>query len=143
MVFVLPALLFWGLVLFAVWFFVFRAAARQERTVADAMRRDARFNALLETEGEPLHCLACQKTFFGPLPANGCPFCHTRAFVIPNQTSDDPALRAAGARTAPVAASPIADTSNAFADAPQGSAAREANPADTRAKNYIGFRDRG
>ncbi len=93
MLFVLPAVLFWGLFALAVWFFFFRATVRKERAVANAKKRSAEFDALLTKPGEPLHCLYCGHSFYGPLGDEGCPNCHTGAFVIPAQASSDPAVR--------------------------------------------------
>ena len=100
MLFVLPAVLFWGLFALAVWFFFFRATVRHERTVANAKKRSAEFDVLLATPGEPLHCLYCGTSFYGPLGEQGCPHCNTGAFVIPAQTSRDPAIRNAPPQTA-------------------------------------------
>ena len=126
MLFVLPAVLFWGLFALAIWFFVFRTAVKKERVVADAKKRDARFEQLLCTPNEPLHCLCCQVSFWGPLPERGCPKCNTGAFVIPVQTSDDPAVRA----------STLVPPPTTVGGAPQ-------EPAETRMQARIGFRQSG
>ena len=94
MVFILPGILIVGFLALAVWWLFFRSALRQERTVQAARQREADFERLLATPGETLFCVACQDIFPGPLDTEGCPTCHTQAFVIPARTSDDPRIAA-------------------------------------------------
>jgi hypothetical protein len=93
MLFVLPAVLFVGAILIALWLAFFRVTLIHERTVRNARRREVDFERLLAKPNEPLYCVACQELFLGPLDPNGCPKCQVRAFVIPARASTEPALQ--------------------------------------------------
>lgn len=86
---VLEGLFALGLILVVLWLWSLRgsvakdAATNRERQAQAALDREkAEREARLVRPGELLRCLSCEKTFLGPLPATGCPFCHLAAFVV-------------------------------------------------------------
>ena len=111
MLFVLPGILLIGFVLLLVWALFFRTTIQKEQNQArlceDARRREAEIEGWLSAPNEPLYCAACEQAFRGPLSADGCPRCHSRALVIPARVSDDPHIADCVRCLPPVPTAPV------------------------------------
>lgn len=81
---VLAAALLVGSVLLTV-FLIIRNGESRRRAEAD---RDIERERLLQTPGERLRCVGCGAEIAAPLPALGCPNCHTVALILPESHLD-------------------------------------------------------
>jgi hypothetical protein len=83
--FIIEGFLGLALLLAAIWIALFLRAKRADDAQRAEEAREARVQALLQTPGERLYCVACQKLFDGPLSEDGCPTCGCASFVVPER----------------------------------------------------------
>jgi len=83
--FIIEGFLGFALLLGAIWIALFLRAKRADDAERAAEAREARIQELLRTPGERLYCVACQKSFDGPLTEDGCPACGCASFVVPER----------------------------------------------------------
>lgn len=83
--FIIQGFLGLAILIALVWLALFLRTKKQVDAQHRIEQQDAETERLLRTAGERLYCVACQKDFEGPLPDEGCPHCHTAAFVVPGR----------------------------------------------------------